>query len=152
MARSCLCGEKIKTEPTLYPSQQQEDLESLILYKETLEEEMQRQKNQLEYDYASKVVQDIIKQRITQLEKDIKSLKFCVKELIATQNNLRIKKEYLETLPGIGEQTIASLLCYLTELGTLNRKQIAALVGVASFVCENGQLPGKAIMKGRRKK
>lgn len=148
----CEYGEKVNTQPTPYPSQEQEELESLIQYKETLEEELQRQKNQLEYGHTSKLVQNIINQRIAKLKEDIKSLKKRIKELIASQNNFRIKKEHLETVPGIGEQTIASLLCHLPELGTLNRKQIAALVGVAPFVCESGQLRGNAIIKGGRKK
>lgn len=148
----CHYGDKVSTQPTSYPPQEQEELESLIQYKETLEEELQRQKNQLEYGHVSKLVQNIINQRIIQLKGDIKNLKKRIKELIASQDNLRIKKEHLETVPGIGEQTIASLLCHLPELGTLNRKQIASLVGVAPFACESGQLRGKAIIRGGRKK
>lgn len=46
-------------------------------------------------------------------------------------------------LSGIGEQTIATLLCYLTEPGAINRKQIAALVVLAPFNYDRERLRGK---------
>lgn len=42
------------------------------------------------------------------------------------------------------------MLCYLPELGHTNRKQIAALVGLAPMVCDSGQFRGKAMIKGDR--
>jgi len=58
----------------------------------------------------------------------------------------------MEIVPGIADKIISSLLCYLPELGTLNRKQIAALAGLAPFTCDSGQLGGKAFIKGGRER
>ena len=51
--------------------------------------------------------------------------------------------DLLRSVPGIGNQISLTLLAYLPELGTLNRRQIAALVGVAPFNRDSGTLRGK---------
>lgn len=92
----------------------------------------------------------MLNQRITDLKEDIKLLSKAIKHLIQSQEGFYRKKECMETVPGIADKTISSLLCYLPELGTLNCKQIAALAGLAPFTCDSGQMRGKAIIKGGR--
>ena len=53
-------------------------------------------------------------------------------------------------MPGVGVQISLSLLAYLPELGTLNRKRIAALVGVAPFNRDSGPRRGKRSIWGDR--
>ncbi|WP_052046343.1 IS110 family transposase [Candidatus Paracaedibacter symbiosus] len=84
------------------------------------------------------------------MKHDIKSLNKHIEELIQSHEKFRQKKECLETVPGIANKTVASLLCYLPELGSLNRKQIASLADLAPYACKSGQLRGKAIIKGGR--
>ena len=55
----------------------------------------------------------------------------------------REKDDPLGSVPGIGDQISLTLLACLPELGTLNRRQIAALVGVAPFNRDSGTLRGK---------
>ena len=55
----------------------------------------------------------------------------------------REKDDLLRTVPGVGEQVSLNLLAYLPELGALDRRQIAALVGVAPFNRDSGTLRGK---------
>ena len=63
---------------------------------------------------------------------------------------MRDKAELLRTTPGIGVVTSATLLARLPELGTLDRKKIAALVGVAPFNRDSGKLKGKRAIWGGR--
>ena len=56
----------------------------------------------------------------------------------------------MRSVPGIGEQISLTLLAYLPELGILNRRQIAALVGVAPFNRDSGSLGGKRTVWGGR--
>ena len=56
----------------------------------------------------------------------------------------------LRTVPGVGEQLSHTLLAYLPELGTLDRRQVAALVGVAPFSRDSGTLRGKRTVWGGR--
>ena len=62
----------------------------------------------------------------------------------------REKENLLRTVPGVGPQLAVSLLAYLPELGTLDKKRIAALVGVAPFNRDSGTLRGKRTVWGGR--
>ena len=62
----------------------------------------------------------------------------------------REKDDILRSVPGVGEQLSLALLSQLPELGTLNRRQVAALVGVAPFNRDSGTLRGKRQIWGGR--
>ena len=62
----------------------------------------------------------------------------------------REKDDLLRSVPGVGEQLSLTLLACLPELGTLDRRQIAALVGVAPFNRDSGTLRGKRTVWGGR--
>lgn len=62
----------------------------------------------------------------------------------------REKDDLLRSVPGVGPQVSLTLLGYLPELGKLNRKQIAALVGVAPFNRDSGPYRGKRSVWGGR--
>jgi transposase len=58
--------------------------------------------------------------------------------------------EILQSIPGIGPLVARSLIAWLPELGPLNRKEIAALVGLAPFNRDSGQMRGKRTISGGR--
>jgi transposase len=58
--------------------------------------------------------------------------------------------DLLQSVPGVGPVVATTLIAELPELGRLNRKQIAALVGVAPLNCESGVLRGRRIVWGGR--
>ena len=60
------------------------------------------------------------------------------------------RENLLRTVPGVGEQLSLTLLAYLPELGTLDRRQVAALVGRAPFNRDSGTLRGKRTVWGGR--
>ncbi|WP_318010859.1 transposase [Pseudomonas sp. p1(2021b)] len=60
--------------------------------------------------------------------------------------------ERLSEIKGVGNVTIASLFCYLPELGDLNRAQVAALAGVAPYNNDSGTKNGKRHVYGGRAK
>ena len=62
----------------------------------------------------------------------------------------RAQEEWLRSVPSIGPVVATTLLADLPELGTLSRKQIAALVGVAPLTCDSGTLRGRRIVWGGR--
>jgi transposase len=62
----------------------------------------------------------------------------------------REKDEVLRSVPGVGPVLTTTLLAHLPELGTLTRKEVAALAGVAPFPRDSGTLKGRrAIWDGR---
>lgn len=60
------------------------------------------------------------------------------------------KQQLLKSIPGVGDTLIYTLLADLPETGTLNRKEISSLVGVAPFNRDNGKLKGKRRVQGGR--
>jgi len=62
----------------------------------------------------------------------------------------RVHEDLLRSVPGIGPATARTLLAELPELGRLDRRAIAALVGVAPFNCDSGQFRGKRRIWGGR--
>jgi transposase len=62
----------------------------------------------------------------------------------------REKEDLLRSVPGVGRIVATTLLCELPELGRLNRKEVAALVGVAPFNRDSGTLRGRRSIWGGR--
>ena len=62
------------------------------------------------------------------------------------------KDNLLKSVPGVGKVVSTTLLIELPELGTLNRRKIAALVGVAPLNHDSGTLRGKRMVWGGRAK
>lgn len=76
------------------------------------------------------------------LTKQVKALTMRINHIIENDVVLKKKKEVLKTIPGIGEITANYLLVLLPELGTLNRKQIASLTGLAPIANDSGLFKG----------
>ena len=62
----------------------------------------------------------------------------------------RAKEDLLASVPSVGDITARTLIADLPELGTLDRRKIAALVGVAPFTRQSGRWQGKAFIAGGR--
>ena len=70
--------------------------------------------------------------------------------LLATQPEWQTQSAILQSVPGVGPGLTRTLLARLPELGTLTRRRIAALVGVAPFNRDSGTLRGKRAVWGGR--
>ena len=60
------------------------------------------------------------------------------------------KRDLVESVPGVGPTTSATLVAELPELGRLNRQQIASLVGLAPFNHDSGKFRGQRRIRGGR--
>jgi len=98
---------------------------------------------------------DIIKQidaMITLLSTQISALDQRIKALIAKDQTLTEQATLMSAVPGIGPTVLATLLGELPELGTLCRRKIASLAGLAPHARESGTWKGaRRIWGGRRK-
>lgn len=99
---------------------------------------------------ASKRVRRDIQAHIRWLEKRLEDLNDDIDDLIRQSPLWREKEKLLQSVTGVGPVLVSTLLGALPELGTLNRKQIAALVGVAPFNRESGRHRGKRTILGGR--
>jgi len=88
---------------------------------------------------------------INQIKKQIEQLDLLIRNHIQQSPEMSIKAAKLTAISGVGERTAALLLAQMPELGQLNRREVAALAGVAPFNRDSGKLRGKrAIYGGRR--
>ena len=81
-----------------------------------------------------------IEAHIAWLQRELDDLDKSLRETLRQSPVWREKDDLLRTVPGVGEQLSLTLLAYLPELGTLDRRQLAALVGVAPFNRDSGTL------------
>ncbi len=91
-----------------------------------------------------------IEAHIAWLEQELNDLDKGLRQTLRRSPVWREKDDLLRTVPGVGEQISLTLLAHLPELGTLNRRQIAALVGVAPYNRDSGTLRGKRAVWGGR--
>ena len=96
-------------------------------------------------------IQRLNRRLINQIKKQIEHLDLLIKVYIDQSHELSAKAAKLTSISGVGARTAALLLAQLPELGQLNRREVAALVGVAPFNRDSGKMRGKrAIYGGRR--
>ena len=87
---------------------------------------------------------------IKTLNAELKKLEHLIDHAVDQHAPSRHKRQLLTSMPGIGNAVAATLLGDLPELGTLNRREIASLTGVAPFNRDSGKLHGKRRIRGGR--
>jgi len=91
-----------------------------------------------------------IKGHIAWLEKRLDEANADLDQLIRKSPIWHHKSELLRSVPGVGRVVATTLLAELPELGTLNRRQVGALVGVCPFSRDSGSRRGKRLIWGGR--
>ena len=91
-----------------------------------------------------------LQQHIRWLERRVREHDDDLRQLIEQSPIWRVRDQLLQSVPGIGPVVAQTLLASLPELGTLDRKQIAALVGVAPLNRDSGQWQGRRQVWGGR--
>ena len=99
---------------------------------------------------ATVAVRPRIEAHIAWLERELDDLDKRLRQTLRQSPVWREKDDLLRTVPGVGEQLSLTLLAYLPELGTMDRRQVAALVGVAPYNRDSGTLRGKRTVWGGR--
>lgn len=125
-----------------------EELGALLARRRQLLEMLTAEKNRLHT--APKRVQKRITAHITWLTTELERVDTDLDEAIQQSPVWREQEDLLRSVPGIGPVLSRTLLAELPELGRLNRKQIAALVGVAPLNRDSGALRGRRTIWGGR--
>src|SRR5215469_892921 len=90
------------------------------------------------------------RRRIGRLAADIDMLDSSLVEIVRADVALAHRYRLLTSMPGVGLVLACTLIALLPELGSMSRKQVAALVGVAPYAFESGKLKGKRCIWGGR--
>ncbi|MGE0087617.1 MAG: IS110 family transposase [Desulfococcaceae bacterium] len=107
------------------------------------------EKNRTEH-IRDEFIEQSIRDVTDTIETQIRRAEDRIRDLIASAPELKQKSELIQSVPGIGENTAAALVSGLPEIGTLNRREIAALTGTAPVNRDSGQFRGKRMTGGVR--
>lgn len=123
-------------------------IKDLLVRRSQLLEMATMEKNRLQI--MPKALHRSIKALLKALEAQIKAITLQLDQEVEKVEPWRSKTELLTSVPGVGKVLAYTLLSDLPELGSLNRKEIAALVGLAPINRDSGKLTGKRRIRGGR--
>jgi len=134
--------------PRPLPSEEAEVLKAILVRRRQLSEMLVAERNRMSTSAPS--VRRGIQAHVIWLKAQIKSTDGDLDGRLRESAVWREKDNLLQSVPGIGPVVSLTLIALLPELGTLNRKQVAALVGVAPLNRDSGTLRGKRSIWGGR--
>jgi transposase len=91
-----------------------------------------------------------LRRLIAALEKELGEVDGDIDQAIRASPAWRRKELLMQSVPGVGRVTARNLLADMPELGRLDRRQAAALAGLAPFTRQSGQWRGKSFIGGGR--
>ena len=107
--------------------------------------ERQRQKR-----LTAKRLQKSIARLLAALQKELSALETDIDDAVRGSPAWREKEDLLASVPGVGKIVARTLIAELPEIGTLDRRRIAALAGLAPWTRQSGQWKGKSSIGGGR--
>ena len=139
-----------RVQPRCYESKSEagKQLSALLVRRRQLDEILKAEQNRLRT--ISQSLKGSVQRIIACLKAEKKALDEQIQQFVAEQDAWQEHTEILKSAPGVGKVTTATLLAELPELGKLDRKQIAALVGVAPMNFDSGKKRGYRKTKGGR--
>ena len=141
-------AEAVKPEPRPVPDERLQALSELVARRRQLMEMLAAEKNRLKQ--ACRGVRQRVLAHVQWLEKEIGDLDDDLRSQVKDNVEWRETDEILRSTPGVGPILSMTLLTELPELGHLDRKKIATLVGVAPLNRDSGQMRGKRTVWGGR--
>jgi transposase len=141
-------GERVQ--PRLFEGkdEQERELSGLLVRRRQLEEMLKAEKNRLRTIQPS--LQSSVERIIACLQEEKTRVEAQIQQYMAKQEQWQSQRQILESVPGVGPVTTATFLADLPELGKLDGKKIAALVGVAPMNRDSGKKRGYRKTKGGR--
>ena len=141
-------AEALQPEPRALPDADTQELGALVARRRQLVEMITAEKNRIRT--ATRRIRPKVQQHIRWLEENLEDLDQDLGDFIRSSPMWKDKEQLLRSTPGVGPVLSMTLLSDLPELGNFNRGEIAALVGVAPFNRDSGNLRGKRKVWGGR--
>jgi transposase len=141
-------GQGIEPEVRPLKDAEAQELAALITRRRQLVEMLVQEKNRLAL--APRRLQRDIKEHIEELKRRLARLNVDISNAVKSSPLWREQDSLLRSVPGVGVLLSATLLAELREVGKLDRRKIAALVGVAPFNRDSGMMRGRRAIWGGR--
>jgi transposase len=145
-----LFAERIRPEIRPLRDEQAQELEALVTRRRQVVDMITAEKNRLAAAPPSKRVRTAIGKTIKWLQKQLEETDNDLDGAVRGSPAWREKDDLLQSVKGVGRVLSRTLLSLVPELGTLGKKQIAALVGVAPLNQDSGQKRGRRVIWGGR--
>jgi len=141
-------GQRVQPKHYEGKNEAEKQLSALLVRRKQVEEMLKAEQNRLRT--ISPVLRGSVERMIAVLKEEKKRLDEQIRELMNEHQAWQEQTEILGSAPGVGPVTTATLLADLPELGKMDRKKIAALVGVAPMNYDSGKKRGYRKTKGGR--
>ena len=140
-----------RVQPEVRPlaTETQTALEAVVSRRRQLREMLTAEQTRLALP-GPRAVRQSLRKHIAYLEREVHATDHDLGELIKASPVWREADDLLQSVPGIGDVTARTLIAGLPELGTLDRRAIAKLVGIAPLNHDSGQLRGRRAIWGGR--
>ena len=143
-------AEAIRPQPRALPDELTRELQALVTRRNQLVQMLAAEKNR--QGTAAATIRRQIQAHVKWLQKQIARLDDELDQCVRSHPVWQEQEQLLRSVKGVGPVVARCLLAELPELGTLNHKQIAALVGVAPLNCDSGKHQGRRRIWGGRKR
>jgi transposase len=144
-----LFGARMRPELRAWPEAERQQLAAWVAREQQLIIERAIERTRLQ-QASEPALRKSVERVIAFLGKEIERLGKQLAAWVAASETWSEQAALLRTAPGVGEKTALRLLAQLPELGQVNRRQIAALVGVAPFASDSGKWRGRRSIRGGR--
>jgi transposase len=145
-----LFGARVQPLPRPVADADSQALADLVLRRRQLLDMLMAERHRLEHAPATGPVARNLRSHIRWLERCVRDVDDELGGAIQRSPVWRVQEDLLRSVPGIGPIVARTLLAELPELGQLDRRAIAALVGVAPFNRDSGQWRGRRMIWGGR--
>jgi transposase len=132
-----------------FPTEEMRELREFLDRRQQLIGIRVMEKNRLA-STAIKSMRRDIEDHIRYLSKKIAAVEKQMNKRIGASDTMRQKDEVLQSVPGIGDQVARTLIIRLPELGTMERRPLACLVGLAPMSWDSGSMKGTRHIRGGR--
>jgi len=140
----------IRPEVRTLPDEMTQFLADLVARRRQIVEMLQGER-QREKRATMKRVKKRLARLIAALEKELAELDQEIHDTVRGSPAWREKEDLLASVPGVGLQTARTLLAEMPEVGSLDRKSVASLAGLAPYTRQSGHWKGKSMIGGGRK-
>jgi transposase len=142
----------VRPDVRVIPDAAAHELDTLLTRRRQLLEMLQAERNRVGQVFGSgkKLVRKSLKAHIAFLERQLRMTDIDLGTMVKESPVWRERDELLRSVPGVGPVLSRTLLADLPELGSLSRREIAKLVGVAPLSRDSGTMRGRRFVQGGR--
>lgn len=144
-----LYAERIRPEPREMPTADNDMLDSLVTRRQQLTQMLTAERNRLQ-QASGDTIRQSIRAIIRVLQREMETASRSIAELLAASPKMLAKTRLLQSVSGVGPVVAQTLVAAVPELGTVSKRQIAALIGVAPINRDSGTMRGHRTTWGGR--